>query len=76
MLEASLHASLYQTSIRADDMEFFNSTRAWADCVLHKNQDAYRTRFIETAEFLSQRLDEGSKRSSELIKSLTSRLQS
>jgi prephenate dehydrogenase (NADP+) len=57
-LDAALEAALWDTTHRADDLEFTIAARGWSQCVLFGDFKLYRKRFEETAAFFEPRFAE------------------
>lgn len=73
-LESSLQASIFDKSIRGDDMEFCSASARWAECIDHGNMESYRMRFEETSEFFKDRLAQAGKRSNDLVQFITQKI--
>lgn len=71
LLEDTIHAALYDKSIRGDDLEFHTAVREWAAIIKYKDMDGYKTHFNETKEFFTDLLEHGRLQSAELIKKLS-----
>jgi prephenate dehydrogenase (NADP+) len=69
-LEAAIHAALYHTSHRYDDVEFVVASRGWSQCVSFGSFDLYKTRFQETAKFFEPRFEEAGRVGSEMLKAI------
>lgn len=74
MLESAIQAALFDKSIRADDLEFLNSTQAWAQTILLGSMDGYRQRFEETAAFFDDRLPDARRLSTAIIDQLSEKM--
>ena len=72
MLEESIKAALYDKSIRADDLEFHTAVHEWASLIEYGDMAGYKEHFEAAKNFFDDRLENGLKQSSELIKKLTS----
>lgn len=72
-LDAAIHAALYDTSHRYDDVEFVVASRGWSQCVSFGSFELYRQRFEETAKFFEPRFEEAGKVGSEMLKVITDR---
>jgi prephenate dehydrogenase (NADP+) len=70
LLEESINAALFNKAIRGDDLEFHTAVREWATIVGHGDIQGYQEQFNETKAFFRERIPEGMRRSSELIKRL------
>jgi prephenate dehydrogenase (NADP+) len=57
-LDAALEAALWDTTHRADDLEFTVAARGWSQCVLFGDFELYQRRFEETAAFFQPRFAE------------------
>ncbi|VDC04360.1 unnamed protein product [Peniophora sp. CBMAI 1063] len=69
-LDNAIHAALYDTSHRYDDVEFVVASRGWSQCVSFGSFDLYRKRFEETADFFKPRFEEANKVGSEMLKAI------
>jgi prephenate dehydrogenase (NADP+) len=71
MLQNSMHAALYDLTIRADDLEFLNACQLWSQTILLGSMDGYRDRFEHTASSFRNRIDEAKEKSSVMVKMIT-----
>ncbi|KAI0723856.1 Prephenate dehydrogenase [Cerioporus squamosus] len=69
-LDASIHAALYETSHRSDDLEFCVAARGWSQCISFGNFELYKQRFMHTAGFFESRFEEATKVGSAMIQAL------
>ncbi|KAI0780502.1 Prephenate dehydrogenase [Trametes elegans] len=69
-LDAALHAALYETSHRSDDLEFVVAARGWSQCISFGNFELYKERFMHTAGFFESRFEEATKVGSAMIQAL------
>ena len=67
MLDESIHAALYDKSIRADDCEFYTAAKGWVETIAFGGEDAYKQRFESTADFFKERAASGRRESARLI---------
>ncbi|MFT5884437.1 MAG: prephenate dehydrogenase (NADP+) [Arcticibacterium sp.] len=70
LLEESIHAALYDKTIRKDDLAFHTSVQEWAHIVEVGDKNGYESHFERTKAFLSDKLEEGRNKSSRLIERL------
>ena len=70
MLLESVHSACHDKSILPDDLAFTASVREWATIVSHGDGDGYVSQFEQTRDFFKDRLADGMKLSSTLIKRL------
>ncbi|SHE69893.1 prephenate dehydrogenase [Pedobacter caeni] len=71
LLEESIHAALFDKSIRADDLEFHSAVREWASIIGYGDMEGYKQHFDQTKLFFKDRLEHGREQSSAMIKRLT-----
>lgn len=71
LLEETISTALYDKSIRADDLEFHSAVREWASIIEYGDMDGYISHFNHVKDFFADRLQEGAKRSTSLIKKLS-----
>ncbi|HLD49137.1 MAG TPA: prephenate dehydrogenase, partial [archaeon] len=57
--------------IRGDDLEFHTAVREWSKIIENGDSEGYKKQFEETKAFFADRLEEGMKKSDELIKMLS-----
>ncbi|EIW60531.1 Prephenate dehydrogenase [Trametes versicolor FP-101664 SS1] len=69
-LDAAIHAALYETAHRADDLEFVVGARGWSQCISFGNFELYRERFMNTSAFFESRFEEATKVGSAMIQAL------
>ena len=69
-LDAALHAALYETTHRSDDLEFVVAARGWSQCISFGNFELYKERFMNTAGFFESRFEEATKVGSAMIQAL------
>ncbi|KAI8989839.1 Prephenate dehydrogenase [Trametes punicea] len=69
-LDSALHAALYETTHRSDDLEFVVAARGWSQCISFGNFELYRERFMHTAAFFESRFEEATKVGSAMIQAL------
>jgi prephenate dehydrogenase (NADP+) len=67
LLEESMEAALFNKSIRKDDLAFHTSVQEWAHIIEIGDKKGYESHFERTKAFLSDKLDEGRKKSGMLI---------
>lgn len=67
MLEQSIQAALYDKSIRADDLEFHTAVHEWASLIAYGDMKGYKEHFDAAKNFFADRLENGLKKSSEMI---------
>jgi len=67
LLEESIEAALYDRAIRRDDLEFHTAVGEWASIIGNRDESGYETQFNDTKAFFIDRLQEGMRKSSELI---------
>lgn len=73
LLEESLETALYDKEIRGDDLEFHTAVNNWSTVIENGDTVGYRNQFDNTKNFFKNRLEEGMKKSSDLIKKLNNR---
>jgi len=66
-LDAALEAALWDTTHRADDLEFTVAARGWSQCVLFGSFKLYRRRFEDTAAFFQPRFAEAQAVAAQMI---------
>ncbi|RQO66126.1 prephenate dehydrogenase/arogenate dehydrogenase family protein [Pedobacter sp. KBW06] len=71
LLEESIHAALFDKSIRADDLEFHSAVREWTSIIGYGDMEGYKQHFDQTKLFFKDRLEHGREQSSAMIKRLT-----
>ena len=69
-LDSAMHAALYETSHRSDDLEFCIAARGWSQCISFGNFELYKQRFMHTAGFFESRFEEATKVGSAMIQAL------
>ncbi|KAI0707708.1 Prephenate dehydrogenase [Earliella scabrosa] len=69
-LDAAIHAALFDTSHRSDDLEFVVAARGWSQCISFGNFELYKERFMHTAGFFESRFEEATKVGSAMIQAL------
>ncbi len=69
-LDAALHAALYDTTHRSDDLEFVVGARGWSQCISFGSFELYKQRFMHTASFFESRFEEATKVGSAMIQAL------
>ncbi|KAI0373078.1 Prephenate dehydrogenase, partial [Pilatotrama ljubarskyi] len=69
-LESALHAALYETTHRSDDLEFVVAARGWSQCISFGSFELYKERFLRTAAFFESRFEEATKVGSAMIQAL------
>lgn len=69
-LDAAIHAALYETSHRSDDLEFVVAARGWSQCISFGNFELYKERFMHTSSFFESRFEEANKVGSAMIQAL------
>ncbi|KAI0672795.1 Prephenate dehydrogenase [Trametes maxima] len=69
-LDSALHAALYETSHRSDDLEFVVGARGWSQCISFGSFELYKERFMRTASFFESRFEEATKVGSAMIQAL------
>lgn len=69
-LDTAIHAALYDTSHRSDDLEFVVAARGWSQCVSFGSFELYRRRFEETKEFFKPRFEEATKLGGAMIQAI------
>jgi len=60
-LEHAIHAALYDTTYRANDLEFVVAARGWSQCISFGSFELYQRRFLETASFFEPRFEDATK---------------
>lgn len=70
LLEETIQASLFDKSIRGEDLAFHTAVHEWANIVEMGDKESYRKHFEATKAYLADRLDEGREKSSMLIAKL------
>jgi prephenate dehydrogenase (NADP+) len=70
LLEESINAALYDKSIRGDDLEFHSAVREWSAIIGYGDMEGYKNHFNAVKAFFKDRLDDGNKKSAELIRRL------
>ncbi len=70
LLEETIQTALYEKSIRGEDLAFHTAVHEWANIVEMGDKESYRKHFEATKHFLSDRLEEGRNKSSQLISQL------
>lgn len=70
LLEESIETALYDKTIRGDDLEFHSAVREWASIIGYGDMEGYKKHFNDVQTFFSDRLEEGKKQSSALIRRL------
>ncbi|TFY63152.1 hypothetical protein EVJ58_g3403 [Rhodofomes roseus] len=60
-LDHAIHAALYDTTYRANDLEFVVAARGWSQCISFGSFELYQRRFMETAEFFEPRFEDAQK---------------
>ncbi len=72
LFEESVNTALYNKKIRGDDLEFHTAVNTWASIIGNGDLAGYKNKFEETKAFFGEeRLKEGMKDSTELIKKLS-----
>ena len=71
LLEESIETALFDKKIRGDDLEFHTAVREWSKIIENGDSEGYKKQFEETKAFFADRLEEGMKKSDELIKMLS-----
>ncbi|KAI9591944.1 hypothetical protein BDF19DRAFT_492277 [Syncephalis fuscata] len=74
MLASSIHAALYDRSVRGEDLNFYSAAQGWAQCVALGNMEGYRLRFEDTSAFFKDRLKEAGQLSTQMISTITKHL--
>ena len=69
-LDSALHAALYDTTHRSDDLEFVVGARGWSQCISFGSFELYKQRFMHTASFFESRFEEATKVGSAMIQAL------
>ena len=69
-LDAALHAALYDTTHRSDDLEFVVGARGWSQCISFGSFELYKQRFMHTASFFESRFEEATKVGAAMIQAL------
>ncbi|TBU50278.1 Prephenate dehydrogenase [Dichomitus squalens] len=69
-LDAAIHAALYETTHRSDDLEFVVAARGWSQCISFGNFELYKQRFMQTSAFFESRFEEATKVGSAMIQAL------
>ncbi|TFK90282.1 Prephenate dehydrogenase [Polyporus arcularius HHB13444] len=69
-LDSAIHAALYETSHRSDDLEFCVAARGWSQCISFGSFELYKQRFMHTAGFFESRFEEATKVGSAMIQAL------
>ncbi|KAH9917437.1 uncharacterized protein B0H18DRAFT_1087082 [Fomitopsis serialis] len=60
-LDHAIHAALYDTTYRANDLEFVVAARGWSQCISFGSFELYQQRFLETASFFEPRFEDATK---------------
>ena len=72
LFEESVNTALYNKELRGDDLEFHTAVNTWASIIGNGDLAGYKNKFEETRAFFGEeRLKEGMKESTELIKKLS-----
>jgi prephenate dehydrogenase (NADP+) len=71
LLEESIRTALHDRSIRGDDLEFHSAVREWSTIIGNGDAAGYKNQFEGTKLFFKDRLEEGMKKSGELIRRLS-----
>lgn len=71
LLEESIQTALFNKEMRRDDLEFHTAVREWSTIIENGDSAGYKNKFEKTRAFFNDRLEEGMKRSDELIKRLS-----
>lgn len=58
LLDAAIHAAVWDKGHRSDDVEFLLAARGWSQCVSSGDFEGYRRRFEETMHFFEPRFEE------------------
>ncbi|KAI0636555.1 Prephenate dehydrogenase [Trametes polyzona] len=69
-LDSAIHAALYETTHRSDDLEFVVGARGWSQCISFGNFELYKERFMHTSAFFESRFEEATKVGSAMIQAL------
>ncbi|OBZ65706.1 putative prephenate dehydrogenase [NADP(+)] [Grifola frondosa] len=69
-LDAAIHAALYETSHRSDDLEFVIGARGWSQCISFGSFELYKERFMHTAAFFESRFEDATKVGSAMIQAI------
>jgi len=72
LLEQTVNTALCDRKIRGDDLEFHTAVSNWSSLIENEDTQAYQKCFEETKIFFRERLEEGLKKSNELIKKFCS----
>jgi prephenate dehydrogenase (NADP+) len=70
-LDAAIGSTVFDVTLRSDDLEFVVAARGWSQCVSFGSFDLYKRRFLETASFFESRFDEASAIGSDMIKAIS-----
>ncbi|OBZ65734.1 putative prephenate dehydrogenase [NADP(+)] [Grifola frondosa] len=69
-LDSAIHAALYDTSHRSDDLEFVIGARGWSQCISFGSFELYKERFMHTAAFFESRFEDATKVGSAMIQAI------
>ncbi len=70
LLKESIHAAVYDKSIRQEDLAFHTAVHEWANIIEKGDFHSYHHQFETTKKFLAPRLQEGREKSTLLIQRL------
>jgi len=70
-LDEAIEAALSDIDIRADDLEYCLSATIWESIIQYKDMNHYKYQFEDVSQFFKERLEEASKASSSLIKTIS-----
>ncbi|KAI0726674.1 Prephenate dehydrogenase [Fomitopsis betulina] len=69
-LDHAIHAALYDTTYRANDLEFVVAARGWSQCISFGSFELYKNRFMETCKFFEPRFEDATKLGSAMLQAL------
>ena len=70
LLEETIHAALYDKSIRKDDLEFHTAVHEWASIIGYGDMKGYKAHFEAAKIFFQDRLEKAKALSAEMISKL------
>lgn len=69
-LELAIHAALYDTTYRANDLEFVIAARGWSQCISFGSFELYQQRFTETSSFFESRFEDATKLGTAMLQAI------
>lgn len=70
-LDDAIHAALYDTTYRANDLEFVIAARGWSQCISFGSFELYQKRFMETAAFFESRFEDATKLGTAMLQAIS-----